>query len=54
MSPGSLKKRVNELIESITYTAFQYTRRGLFEKHKLIVTTMLNFRILIRKEAIRV
>lgn len=28
--------------------AFQFTRRGLFEKHKLIVSAMLTFRILQR------
>lgn len=37
------------LIDSITITAFNYTRRGLFEKHKLIVSCMLTLRILIRK-----
>jgi len=37
------------LIESITYTSFTYTRRGLFERHKVIVTAMLTFRILIKK-----
>jgi len=36
------------LIESITYTSFTYTRRGLFERHKIIVTTMLTLRIMIR------
>jgi hypothetical protein len=29
MSPRSFKKRVEELIDTITLTAFQYTRRGL-------------------------
>lgn len=41
---------MNDLIESLTYTAYQYTRRGLFERHKLIVATMLTFRILLRAE----
>ena len=49
MSPRSLKKRIEDLIESISYCAFQYTRRGLFERHKLIVGAMLTFRILLRK-----
>lgn len=49
MSPRSLAKRVDQLIESITYTSFTYTRRGLFERHKVIVTSMLTFRILIKK-----
>jgi dynein heavy chain len=48
MSPRSLNKRVQNLIESITYTSFQYTRRGLFEKHKLIVASMLTLRINLR------
>lgn len=50
MSPRSLKKRVDELIESLTYTAYQTTRRGLFENHKLIVATMLCLRVLLRSE----
>ena len=48
LTPTSLKKRVNQLIESITYTSYQYARRGLFERHKLIVSTMLTMRILLR------
>jgi dynein heavy chain len=36
------------LIDSISYTAFNFTRRGLFEKHKLIVAAILTFRILER------
>lgn len=49
MTPKSLEKRVADLIESITYQAFNYTRRGTFETHKLIVSTMLTFRIMVRK-----
>jgi dynein heavy chain len=48
MSPRSLGKRVVSLIDSITLTAFFYTRRGLFEKHKLLVTTMLTLRIMLK------
>ena len=48
LSPRSLNKRVDRLLDSITYTSFTYTRRGLFEKHKLIVSTMLCLRILLR------
>jgi len=48
LTPVSLKKRVNQLIDSITYTSFSYARRGLFERHKLIVSTMLALRILLR------
>lgn len=47
-----LFKRVEALSDSITYEAFNYTRRGLFEKHKLLVATVLCFRILIRKKKI--
>lgn len=48
MTPTSLRKRVNNLIDSITYTSYQYARRGLFERHKLIVSTMLTLRINLR------
>lgn len=49
MTPGTLKKRVEALVESITFQGFNYTRRGTFEDHKLIISTMLCFRILIRQ-----
>jgi len=49
MSPRSLNKRVDSLIDSITSTSFNFTRKGLLEKHKLIVSTMLTLRILLRK-----
>ena len=52
MTPRTLNKRVEALIESITYEAFNYTRRGLFEKHKLLVATMLCLRIMLRKKKI--
>jgi len=48
MTPRSIKKRVENLREAITYNGFIWTRRGLFEKHKIIVSTMLCLRILIR------
>lgn len=48
LSPRSLQKRVDKLLDSITYTSFTNTRRGLFEKHKIIISTMLCFRILLR------
>ena len=50
MSPKTLDRRVNDLTESITYQAFNYTRRGTFEQHKLIISTMLTFKILIRQK----
>jgi dynein heavy chain len=40
------------LIEQITFEAFDYTRRGTFEKHKLIISTMLTLRINLRKKLI--
>jgi dynein heavy chain len=49
MTPRTLKSRVNELINSITYEGYNYVRRGTFERHKLIIATMLCFRINIRK-----
>jgi dynein heavy chain len=52
MTPRTLNKRVDALTESITYEGFNYTRRGLFEKHKLLVATMLCLRILIRRKKI--
>ena len=47
-----LQKRVEALTDSITYEAYNYTRRGTFEKHKLLVATILCMRILVRKKKI--
>lgn len=52
LSPRSLKARVEELRQSITYQSFLYTRRGLFEIHKLLVGTMLCFRVLVKDKGI--
>ncbi|OMJ82808.1 hypothetical protein SteCoe_16405 [Stentor coeruleus] len=52
LSPRSLRIRVDELKESITYQSFIYTRRGLFEIHKLLIATMLCFRILLKDKKI--
>jgi dynein heavy chain len=49
MTPRTLAKRVDALTESITYQGFNYTRRGTLEAHKLIIATMLCFRIMVRK-----
>lgn len=46
MTPKTLTKRVEDLTESITYQAFNYTRRGTFEQHKLTLATMLTFKIM--------
>jgi len=48
LTPRSLDKRVHKLIDVITLFAFNYIRRGLFERHKLIVASLLTFRILVR------
>lgn len=48
LTPRSLARRVDDLTESITFEGFNFTRRGTLEDHKLILTTMLTFRILIR------
>jgi len=53
MTPRTLKARVMALIDSITYEGFNYIRRGTFERHKLIISTMLCFRINIRKGLIK-
>jgi dynein heavy chain len=52
LTPRSLNKRVDALIDSITFEGFNYTRRGLLERHKLLVATMLCLRILIQKKKI--
>lgn len=52
MSPRTLQKRVNALTESITYQAFNYTRRGTLEADKMIISTMLCFRINVRHNVI--
>lgn len=49
MTPRTLKARIEMLIESITFEAFNYVRRGTFERHKLTIATMLCFRINSRK-----
>lgn len=40
---------MQRLIDSITFTSFTYTRRGLFDRHKVIVSAMLTFRIMQRR-----
>lgn len=49
LTPAELKERIMKLIEEITFQAFDYTRRGTFVRHKLIVATMLTLRINKRK-----
>lgn len=53
MTPRTLAKRVEMILESITFEGFSYTRRGTFEAHKLVVSTMLTLRINVRKGLIK-
>ena len=53
LTPRSLAKRVTELIDSVTFEAFNYTRRGTLEAHKLLVATMLTLRINERKGIVK-
>jgi dynein heavy chain len=46
---GELKARLEYLVLNCTYEVFNYARRGLFDKHKLIVATMLVLRVMARK-----
>ncbi|XP_043958392.1 dynein heavy chain 9, axonemal isoform X2 [Gambusia affinis] len=48
----TLKQRVSNLIDSITFSAFQYTTRGLFECDKLTYTVQLVFQILLMNNEI--
>ena len=40
-----VKERVERLIDSITYSVFMYTSRGLFERDKLIFTSQVAFQV---------
>jgi dynein heavy chain len=42
---SDLSVRINNLIDTITYSVFIYTDRGLFERHKLIFSTALCLKI---------
>ena len=43
-----LPARMRDLIVSITYQVFNFCRRGLFDTHKLLVTTSIAFKVLQR------
>lgn len=43
-----LKDRVVNLLDSITFSVFMYTSRGLFERDKLIFTAQMTFQILLQ------
>eukprot|EP00966_Prymnesium_polylepis_P119930 2771299-Prymnesium_polylepis.1 len=49
VDPAVLQERLKYLVENITFEVFNYSRRGLFEKHKLVVATMLMLRIAQRR-----
>ncbi|RXM31518.1 Dynein heavy chain 9, axonemal [Acipenser ruthenus] len=51
-SDDTLKQRVSNLIDSITFSVFQYTTRGLFEYDKLTYTAQLTFQILLMNKEI--
>lgn len=41
----TLNKRINNLIDNITYQTFIYTSRGLFEKDKLIFICQVTIQV---------
>ena len=41
-----VNERVLNLIDSITYSVFMYTSRGLFERDKLIFTSQVAFQVI--------
>jgi dynein heavy chain len=47
-----VKERVKNLIESITFSVFLYTTRGLFEVDKLTFTAQVAFQVLLMKKEI--
>ena len=47
-SPEELQKRLDYLLENITYQVFNFSRRGLFDRHKLILATQLCLKVLSR------
>ena len=48
LSPEQLAARLTKLIDTITFTVFEYTRRGLFDRDKLTVSTLLSLTILLK------
>ena len=47
-TPEQLEVRLTNLLETCTYVVFNYTRRGLFDRDKLIVLTLLTFQIMLK------
>ena len=52
ITPEQLEVRIAALLDTCTYTVYNYTRRGLFDRDKLIVLTLLTFQILLRSGGI--
>jgi hypothetical protein len=48
-----LAERVENLVKNVTFRVYSYTRRGLFERHKLIFATLLCLRILGKRGEVR-
>ena len=48
LTPEQLSARLTKLIDTITFTIFEYTRRGLFDRDKLTVSTLLALSILLK------
>lgn len=48
LSDDELKVRVQDLIDSITVCSWDYLRRGLFDKHKVVVVSIMCFRIQVK------
>ena len=46
-----LQIRLKTLLDTCTYVVFNYTRRGLFDRDKLIVLTLLTFHIMLKVSA---
>ena len=49
---AELEKRLLSLIESCTFTVYDYTRRGLFDRDKLIFSSLLTFQLQLRSDEI--
>jgi len=54
LNEEDLIKRVFELVESITSTSWDFLRRGLFDNHKVVVISILCFRIKVKKNELPV
>ncbi len=46
-------QRVNDLKEAITDFSYLYVRWGLFERHKLIFSSLISFKILVGEGVIK-